>query len=273
MEISDPGLAGQCWDNALAESTIGQLKAELVHRRGPWRTIEQLEFALFEYLDWWNQRRLHGEIGMIPPVEKEATYYRQTRSLETAGSQLNRVPTEQTTCPPWRQWASRPTDVCSTSNVSAPTPPSVIGPCGPWRPGDHRQPARRRSPVRLRPHPGPAHRPGRVPTTAPRVPQQRSAGASRAPAGPRPQPHDPRQNELRPAAAAPARPDRADPRHPTATPSPSTDCDCRSFSLGSTTRLVRPGLADLLAETRTRHCAGILTGSTPRSTTYPRTTS
>jgi putative transposase len=58
-----------------------------VHRRGPWRTIEQLEFALFEYLDWWNRRRLHGEIGMIPPVEKEAAYYRQTRSLETTGSQ------------------------------------------------------------------------------------------------------------------------------------------------------------------------------------------
>lgn len=74
------------FDNALAESTIGQLKAELVHRRGPWRTIEQVEFALLEYIDWWNHRRLHGEIGMIPPVE-EAAYYRHTRSLQTAGSQ------------------------------------------------------------------------------------------------------------------------------------------------------------------------------------------
>ncbi len=56
-------------------------------RRGPWRTIEQLELALFEYIDWWNHRRLHGEIDMIPPVEKETLYYRHTRSLETAGSQ------------------------------------------------------------------------------------------------------------------------------------------------------------------------------------------
>jgi putative transposase len=85
--VASVGSVGDSFDNALAESTIGQLKAELVHRRGPWRTIEQLEFALFEYLDWWNRRRLHGEIGMIPPVEKEAAYYRPTRSLETTGSQ------------------------------------------------------------------------------------------------------------------------------------------------------------------------------------------
>jgi hypothetical protein len=45
------------------ESTIGQ-KAELIHWRGPWRRVEQLEFALFESLDWWNHRRLHGDIGM-----------------------------------------------------------------------------------------------------------------------------------------------------------------------------------------------------------------
>jgi putative transposase len=85
--VASVGSVGDSYDNALAESTIGQLKAELVHRRGPWRTIEQLEFALFEYLDWWNHRRLHGEIGMTTPVEKEAAYYRQIRSLETAGSQ------------------------------------------------------------------------------------------------------------------------------------------------------------------------------------------
>jgi len=48
-------------DNALAESTIGLSTAELVYRWGFWRTVEQREFALFEYLDWWNHRRLHGE--------------------------------------------------------------------------------------------------------------------------------------------------------------------------------------------------------------------
>ena len=80
-------LAGQSYDNALAESTIGQLKAELIARRGPWRTLDQLEFALFEYIDWWNHRRLHSEIGMIPPAEAETNYYRHTRPVETAGSQ------------------------------------------------------------------------------------------------------------------------------------------------------------------------------------------
>jgi Integrase core domain len=85
--VASVGSVGDSYDNALAESTIGQLTAELVHRRGPWRTIEQLELALFEYLDWWNHRRLHGEIGMTTPVEKETVYYHQTRPLETAGSQ------------------------------------------------------------------------------------------------------------------------------------------------------------------------------------------
>src|SRR5919198_6200963 len=75
--LASVGSTGDSYDNALAESTLGQIKAELVHRRGPWRTIEQLEFALFEYLDWWNHRRLRGEIGMIPPVEKEAAYHAQ----------------------------------------------------------------------------------------------------------------------------------------------------------------------------------------------------
>lgn len=81
------GSVGDSYDNALAESTIGQIKAELIHRRGPWRTLEQLEFALFEYLDWWNHRRLHSEIGMIPPVECEANYYRQTQALTGAAAQ------------------------------------------------------------------------------------------------------------------------------------------------------------------------------------------
>jgi putative transposase len=85
--LASVGSTGDSYDNALAESTIGQIKTELIHRRGPWRTVEQLEFALFEYLDWWNHRRLHSEIGMITPAEKEAAYYRQTRSLTEAGNQ------------------------------------------------------------------------------------------------------------------------------------------------------------------------------------------
>ena len=83
--VASVGSVGDSYDNALAESTIGQIKAELIKPHGPWRSIEQLEFAVFEYLDWWNHRRLHGEIGMIPPAEAEAPYYhRQTSNAETA---------------------------------------------------------------------------------------------------------------------------------------------------------------------------------------------
>jgi putative transposase len=85
--VASVGSVGDSFDNALVESTIGQIKTELIKRRGPWRTIEQLEFALLEYIDWWNHRRLHGQIGTRPPVEVEAEYYRQHRSLEPAGSQ------------------------------------------------------------------------------------------------------------------------------------------------------------------------------------------
>jgi len=85
--VASVGTVGDSFDNALAESTIGQLKAELIHRRGPWRSLEQLEFALFEYLDWWNHRRLHTAIGNIPPAQKEATFYAQHRSVTQAGTQ------------------------------------------------------------------------------------------------------------------------------------------------------------------------------------------
>jgi putative transposase len=81
------GSVGDSYDNALAESTIGQIKAELIHRLGPWRTIEQLEYALLEYIDWWNHRRLHGEIGMRTPAEAETAYYAQHRPPIEAGTQ------------------------------------------------------------------------------------------------------------------------------------------------------------------------------------------
>ena len=85
--VASVGSVGDSFDNALAESTIGQLKTELITRHGPWRTLDQLEFALFEYIDWWNHRRLHGQIGLKPPAEAEAEYYRQSQPLDRAGSQ------------------------------------------------------------------------------------------------------------------------------------------------------------------------------------------
>jgi putative transposase len=82
------GSRGDSYDNALAESTIGLYKTELIHRRGPWRTIDDVEIATLEYVDWFNHRRLHGEIGMIPPAELEATHPAATARLITeAGNQ------------------------------------------------------------------------------------------------------------------------------------------------------------------------------------------
>jgi transposase InsO family protein len=69
------GSVGDSYDNALAESAIGLYKTELIRRRGPWRTAEQVEFATLEYIDWFNNRRLHGEIGDVPPVEFEEAYH------------------------------------------------------------------------------------------------------------------------------------------------------------------------------------------------------
>jgi putative transposase len=71
------GSVGDSYDNSLAESTIGLYKTELIRRQAPWRTLEEVELATLTYVDWFNQRRLHGQIGNLPPAELEATYYRQ----------------------------------------------------------------------------------------------------------------------------------------------------------------------------------------------------
>ena len=75
------GTVGDAYDNALAESTIGLFKTELITPRGPWRTVEQVEIATREYVDWFNHRRLHSTCGDIPPAELEAAHYRQHRPL------------------------------------------------------------------------------------------------------------------------------------------------------------------------------------------------
>ena len=58
-------------------------KAELVRNRGPWKNIDDLEIAVAEYIDWFNHRRLHGEIGLVPPVEFEEDYYRHNTAPTT----------------------------------------------------------------------------------------------------------------------------------------------------------------------------------------------
>ncbi|AVF03613.1 MULTISPECIES: IS3 family transposase [Devosia] len=69
------GSVGDSYDNALAESINGLYKAEVIHRRGPWRSIETVEFATLEWVDWFNNRRLLETIGNIPPAEAEAKFY------------------------------------------------------------------------------------------------------------------------------------------------------------------------------------------------------
>jgi len=69
------GSVGDSYDNALAETINGLYKAELIHRRGPWRNFEAVEFATLEWVDWFNNRRLLEPIGNIPPAEAEQRYY------------------------------------------------------------------------------------------------------------------------------------------------------------------------------------------------------
>ena len=65
------GSVGDSYDNALAETINGLYKAEVIHRRGPWRAFEAVEFATLEWVDWFNNRRLLEPIGNIPPAEAE----------------------------------------------------------------------------------------------------------------------------------------------------------------------------------------------------------
>ena len=69
------GSVGDSYDNALAETINGLYKAEAIHRRGPWRSFEAVEYATLEWVDWFNNRRLLAPIGNIPPAEAEERYY------------------------------------------------------------------------------------------------------------------------------------------------------------------------------------------------------
>jgi transposase InsO family protein len=73
------GSRGDSYDNALAETINGLYKAELIHRRGPWKTREAVELATLEWVTWFNHHRLLESIGYIPPAEAEANYYRAVR--------------------------------------------------------------------------------------------------------------------------------------------------------------------------------------------------
>jgi len=88
--LADAGIApsvgsvGDSFDNALAETIIGLFKAEVIRRAGPWRGIEDVEFATLEWVDWFNHRRLLEPIGYVPPAEAEAHHYAAKGTLPLA---------------------------------------------------------------------------------------------------------------------------------------------------------------------------------------------
>mgnify|MGYP002642347605 CR=1 FL=1 len=75
------GSQGDAYDNAMAESVIGLFKTEVIRPRGPWKNFDAVEYAVLEWVDWFNNRRLLEPIGNIPPVEFEKAYYNELEVL------------------------------------------------------------------------------------------------------------------------------------------------------------------------------------------------
>jgi putative transposase len=83
--LTSVGSRGDSYDNALAETIIGLYKTELIRKRGPWKNLDDVEYATLEWVDWFNHRRLLEPIGYIPPAELEEMFYRGEVSAEEAG--------------------------------------------------------------------------------------------------------------------------------------------------------------------------------------------
>lgn len=80
--VPSVGSIGDSFDNAMAVSIIGLFKTELIRRRGPWRSLDAVELATMEWVDWYNNRRVFEAIGDIPPAKAEANHYRTTTPSE-----------------------------------------------------------------------------------------------------------------------------------------------------------------------------------------------
>lgn len=82
------GSVGDSYDNALAETINGLFKADVIHRRGPWRSFGAVEFATLEWVDWFNDRCLLDPIGNIPPAEAEANFYAALETRDEAAQPM-----------------------------------------------------------------------------------------------------------------------------------------------------------------------------------------
>ncbi|WP_438352323.1 IS3 family transposase [Microbacterium sp. CJ88] len=80
--VPSTGTVGDSFDNAMAEAVNNLYKTELIRQRGPWRTVEQVELATLEWVWWWNNQRLHGELDMRTPIEVENAYYADLESAQ-----------------------------------------------------------------------------------------------------------------------------------------------------------------------------------------------
>jgi putative transposase len=82
--VTSVGSRGDSYDNAMAESTIGLYKSELITMQGPWRMVEDVELATLGWVHWWNTSRLHSAIAHMPPAELEAAHYAHQHPADTA---------------------------------------------------------------------------------------------------------------------------------------------------------------------------------------------
>ena len=80
------GSTGDSYDNALAESVIGLYKTEVIRRRGPWRGLEDVEFATLTWVAWYNGSRLHGSLGYVSPTEFEERFHATPAAMTGEGA-------------------------------------------------------------------------------------------------------------------------------------------------------------------------------------------